>query len=162
MRESDKLDFFNLLNNPEVTRYCFDVPTQEEIESRFSSRLKKWNLKSNHWLTFSIFRKEDGKFVGISGFKIVDSSFRAEVGYLFLPEYFGKGYATEAQQFINDYAFSIGISTLIANVTPGNLSSVRVLEKSGFEFEAETENAVLINGVLYNNLLYIKYLRAAA
>jgi len=107
-------------------------------------------LESKHWLCLSILEKMNGKFVGISGFKLNQNV--AEVGFLLLPIYQGLGYATESLLAVRNYAKRIGIKELSARITKGNSASVHVIEKCGFMYKAEHERAVCINQKMYNDL----------
>ncbi|MCS4307379.1 RimJ/RimL family protein N-acetyltransferase [Rheinheimera pacifica] len=78
----------------------------------------------------------------------------AEFGYMFLPEHFGKGYATEALLATKQFAFSLGLTQLQATVTEGNTGSCRVLEKCGFVLSKRIEQAYSINNTLYDDLIY--------
>ena len=56
-----------------------------------------------------------------------------EIGYSVLPQFHGKGYATEMINGLVHWAFSHAeVSRIIAETTPNNIPSVRVLDKTGF------------------------------
>lgn len=62
-----------------------------------------------------------------------------ELGYRFLPEFWGKGLATEAATAAIDYARDgLGLRRLIALVHPDNAASARVLAKLAFLREGKT------------------------
>lgn len=57
-----------------------------------------------------------------------------ELGYRFLPEYWGKGYATETARAALNYAFNeIKTDVVYAMAVTENTGSNRVLQKLGFE-----------------------------
>jgi RimJ/RimL family protein N-acetyltransferase len=59
-----------------------------------------------------------------------------DVGYAFLPQYWSKGYASESVSAVLAYARNtLGIHRILGITTPDNISSIRVLEKAGLEFE---------------------------
>lgn len=59
-----------------------------------------------------------------------------DLGFAFLPEHQGKGYAMESAQGIVDYASGeLGLSTLLAIVMPANGKSITLLEKLGFRYK---------------------------
>lgn len=158
LKQTSKLDdkhFFALLQNTQVVKFCFDAPTPEEIQIQFESRLVPWNITSSHWLSLSIYEKTRGFFIGIIGLRMDHGSkTQAELGFLLLPEYHGKGYATEAVVAIQQYAARLDIQAIIAKVTKGNWASSRVLEKCGFTLQRELSGAVCINHIFYNDLEY--------
>lgn len=56
-----------------------------------------------------------------------------EIGYIFIPEYWGRGLATEAARCIMDYAYrEIGDVKLVALIDPDNEASRKTLLKLGF------------------------------
>ena len=61
-----------------------------------------------------------------------------DLGYAFLPEFWSKGYASESAAAVLDLGRSLGLTKLIAFVTPSNAGSSRVLEKLGFSFAGFT------------------------
>lgn len=138
MRQLAKADrdlFFLLHRNVEVMRYVSNEPLDDmEIGERFESRLAAWHKNAGHWLCLTVFTLGSNRAVGVTGFKLNDDNpLHAEVGYLFLPEYHGKGYGTESLRALKDYVADIlGVKQLTAAVVDGNRSSLGVLEKCGF------------------------------
>jgi RimJ/RimL family protein N-acetyltransferase len=80
-------------------------------------------------------RKEDGAPIGMCGLIKRDSLADVDIGYAFLPEFGGKGYATEAAAGVLAYAPSVGIRRLVAITSPGNDASDAVLRRIGMRFE---------------------------
>jgi len=150
--ESDREEFIRLLGSSTVSQYCFDTPSLQDIEIQFESRLQQWSINSQHWLSLSIYEKSSANFVGVTGFKKVQES--GEVGFLLLPEYHGYGYGTESLKVVRDFAESLGIAELSARITKGNVASIGVVEKCGFNLVAEHQNAVCIKQKKYNDLEY--------
>ena len=61
-----------------------------------------------------------------------------DVGYRFLPKYWGRGLATEACGACVNFGFDVmQIDRIIGLVLPQNEASIRVLEKSGLVLEDE-------------------------
>jgi len=66
----------------------------------------------------------------------VEGADEVEVGYGFLPEYWGRGLATEIAQACVRIGFEqLGLSSLVAITTPMNLASQRVMTKAGLAYE---------------------------
>lgn len=89
----------------------------------------------------AVTENESGKFIGLS--KIVPfENGMTEIGYALLPEFWGKGYASEITSCLVDYARELGtIQELIGLVDPDNQPSIRILTKNGFVFYREFNNA---------------------
>jgi len=101
----------------------------------------------------------DGNAVGSIGFIIKDDVYSrsAEVGYWLGEDHWGKGIATEALTAITKYAFdNFDLARLYAGVYEWNKTSVRVLEKAGYSFEARLRKAVTKNGVTMDEFLFAK------
>lgn len=79
--------------------------------------------------------KEDGRPIGVCGLAKRDFLDDVDIGYAFLPEYGGKGYAFEAAQATLAHARALGLTRLVATVVPENAASIRLLEKLGLRFE---------------------------
>jgi RimJ/RimL family protein N-acetyltransferase len=59
-----------------------------------------------------------------------------DLGYALLPEFWSKGFALESASAVLAYARgTLGLKRVAAVVNPDNQSSIRLLEKMGFEFE---------------------------
>ena len=72
---------------------------------------------------------EDSAFVGQQE---PDSDPAVEIGYTIFPDHRGRGYATEAVTALVDWAGQISaVRVVLAAITPGNVASVRVLERVG-------------------------------
>jgi RimJ/RimL family protein N-acetyltransferase len=82
--------------------------------------------------------KATGLAIGISGL-IRRAGFQdIDLGYAFLPEHTGRGYALEAARAWLEYAFQVlGRHRVIALVSPGNEHSIHLLERCGFRCEGD-------------------------
>lgn len=84
------------------------------------------------WLVQSKLTRES---VGLCGFFKRDYLDAPDIGYAFLPEFWGNGYAGEASIACIDYAFqSLSFQKIYGICGPNNKSSIAVLEKSGLVF----------------------------
>jgi RimJ/RimL family protein N-acetyltransferase len=92
------------------------------------------NAEGKH-LTLAITAKGSGELIGMVSLT-PDSDGRAEIGYWLGAPYWGKGFATEAVQAMIDALFTwTDAKAVTAGVFLSNVSSRRVLEKSGFQQE---------------------------
>ncbi len=76
----------------------------------------------------------DGTFIGQCGLLLqeVDGEFILEIGYHLFPEYWGKGYATEAAIYFKEYARRHHLSTFIVSlIHPDNTPSQAVAKRNG-------------------------------
>jgi RimJ/RimL family protein N-acetyltransferase len=99
------------------------------------------------------------QFVGEIGIDIKEDVFRlsAEIGYFIAEPFWGNGIASKAIKLMTDYAFeNFNIIRIEAGVFAFNKASMRVLEKNDFYLESIKRNAVLKNGKIIDDYLWIK------
>jgi len=85
---------------------------------------------------YAVELREGGGPIGMCGLIKRDSLPDVDIGYAFLPEYFGKGYAMEAVAETVEHARrDFGLKRLLGITSPDNVPSIRVLEKLDFVFE---------------------------
>jgi len=85
--------------------------------------------------------QEKGTPIGLSGLIKRDTLEHVDIGYAFLPQHRGRGYAFEAAQAVVAHARSLGIVRLAAIVNPANAASSALLRKLGMRFERHAELA---------------------
>jgi GNAT superfamily N-acetyltransferase len=88
---------------------------------------------------FGVLHLASGKVVGAAGFKGPPGTDGAvEIAYGIVPDYQGRGYATEAARALVSYASNSGRVRLIcAHTLPTQNASTRVLTKCGFKLIGE-------------------------
>ena len=87
--------------------------------------------------------RETGELIGDTGISEVEGKpEEVEIGYVISGEQRRKGYAAEVVKAMTEFIASVfRIRTVYGRVIKGNEASVRVLEKSGYEFVAEESGA---------------------
>ncbi len=74
--------------------------------------------------------------IGLCGLFRRDGLDEPDIGYAVLPEYCGKGYAYEASCAVIEHARSdLGLTRLIAIISPDNEASIGLVRKLGLRFE---------------------------
>lgn len=90
---------------------------------------------ANGLLSFGIFEKQTGKFMGTVGVGDHDDLHEPEIFYHLLPEYRGCGFAAEAVKRVTEWAFeNFDIEYLIGTVAVDNVKSQNVLMRCGYHF----------------------------
>ena len=80
----------------------------------------------------------ENKFIGMmNDTEIKDGTI--EMGYAYLPDYYNRGYATEAFRGAIDYLFDRGFETVLAGAFEENPASLRVMAKCGMTRQEYTE-----------------------
>jgi RimJ/RimL family protein N-acetyltransferase len=69
----------------------------------------------------------------------IDGTPEVEIGYRLAEAFWGQGFAPEAAAATRDVAFGVfGLSRVVALIDPLNVRSVRVAEKIGMDWHAQT------------------------
>ncbi|KAA1156468.1 N-acetyltransferase [Pseudoalteromonas fuliginea] len=153
LSDADWSVFLQLHREPDVLQYCFDMPKEVFVRQRFEQRLPIWDPDSRHPLCFAVINNETQEVIGVTGFTY--DGITAELGYLFLPKHFSKGYATESLRTVIEWARQeCGIKQFKAVVTRGNTSSENVLSKCGLTQTDTIPQSHLIAGTRYDDLIY--------
>lgn len=130
---SDSGFILQLLNSPGWLRYIGDRNVRSEADAK--NYLENGPMKSyrdNGYGLWLVALKESGKPIGMCGLIKRDYLEHRDIGFAFLPEYTGKGYAEESAQAVIDYARNTLLLPVVAAITvPGNASSIKLLEKLG-------------------------------
>jgi RimJ/RimL family protein N-acetyltransferase len=131
----DKEALFRLHSDPEVQKYTGEpvVESLEEIEKAIEGRIKHYKQYGfGRWATFL---KKNMQFVGWAGLLYLPEFDEIDLGYRFLPQYWGSGIATEVSHAILKYGFeTLNLERIIAIAMKEHKASIRVMEKIGMEF----------------------------
>ena len=135
---ADDAEFIlDLLNQPSFIKYIGDrnVQTveqaQEYIENRFAASYQKFGF--GMW---AVELKETKAAMGICGFVKRDSLPDADIGFAFLPQFEGRGYALESVVGTMKYGREkLNLTRILAVTSQDNEKSGRLLEKIGLKFE---------------------------
>src|SRR5258708_10936442 len=80
--------------------------------------------------------KDAGTHIGICGLLKREVLEDVDIGYALLPEFWSQGYALESASAVMSYAREkLRAERVLAVVNADNQSSIRLLEKLGFQFE---------------------------
>jgi RimJ/RimL family protein N-acetyltransferase len=141
--EDDAVPFHALLSDPAIIRYTGDPAggtksveqSLEVLRSRTLADYRKYGF--GRW---ACVHKASGVLIGFSGLKYLDDIGEVDIGYRFLPAYWGVGLATESARPVLEYGFTrLRLGRIIGLVDPANDASVRVLEKLGMVRVGEEE-----------------------
>lgn len=101
-------------------------------------------------------RGEDGAYLGKLDVDINAAHVATNVGWLFFPPFWGKGYASEAVKALAEHLTRAGVSEQRVYVTLGNGASARVAEKAGFAFTRVIPRNDRFRGVIYDDLEFVR------
>lgn len=122
----DWKDLYEYLSNEEVVRY---EPYSTFSEEDCRNEALKRSQQDYFW---AVCLKENNKLIGNIYFKQQDPKefMTWELGYVFNPQYYGQGYATESCREVIDYAIqNHKARRIVAMCNPENKSSWKLLER---------------------------------
>lgn len=150
MRLTDLEDMTRLLGDPEVMTF-YPQPKSRD-EAREWIRWNQRNYERDGMGLWLLRNRASSSFIGDCGltWQLIDGTEELEIGYHVLPEFQGRGFATEAAIASRDLALSLGHRRLVSIIHPNNRASRRVAEKVGMTVERETHSRTGAPVVLYS------------
>ncbi len=137
LRADDASFILELVNDPAWLRHIGDkgVRTLDDARAYIANGPAASHARHGFGLDL-VELKTDATPIGLCGLIKRDTLPDVDIGYAFLPQFRGAGYATEAVAAVIEHAKeSLGLPRLAAIVSPDNHASIRVLEKLGLRFE---------------------------
>lgn len=157
--ESERLSFRKLNNDdaPEILKLRGNAEIMKYIPRPLATTLQEAldhikiindKIDDNLDINWAITERGNDKCIGIIGFyRTQPENFRTELGYMIMPEYWGKGYITEAVKRLLHFAFeNLNFHSIEAVIDSRHIASEKVLIKSGFRKEAH-----FVEDFFYNN-----------
>ncbi|MBO9613422.1 MAG: GNAT family N-acetyltransferase [Dyadobacter sp.] len=130
-------DYFRLVSQQDVMLYISGTALDAEgARNRFERSLRADGQQSDMGFV-AVYEQASDLYIGLGKIVPFEDGF-TEIGYALLPEFWGKGYASEITGRLIAYARECGnIESLLALVEPENQASINVLTKQQFRFFRE-------------------------
>jgi RimJ/RimL family protein N-acetyltransferase len=139
MHEDDTPALFAIYGDPEVMRYASDEPFPDLATVALMLRSVAELLASGKSLEWALVEKASAQLVGTCGLHSFDEeSNSAEVGCMLARSAWGRGLMREALPVLFDYARSLGITQLHADIDAPNERSIRLFRQLGFVYRHDT------------------------
>lgn len=152
---TDVPDVHEYTSDPEVCRWSTWGPNTVAQTRSFVEDAARRHLVGDP-ASYTFAAVLGGKAIGSVSVWTTDLQDRnGELGYTFHRDHWGKGYATEAVGHLLAVGFEeLKLERISATCHPGNMASIRVLEKSGFRQEGLLRSHRLVRGVRRDSLLF--------
>lgn len=127
----DFIDYYSLVSDKRVMAQITERAIPEDEAKENYQKL----LERNQQTAFGSFRVMDGKtdaFIGLAHMTPKGNG-EAEIGYMFLPEYWNQGYGKAVMKKLLELSDTSDFTVLTAIIDPGNIASKRLLEINGFQ-----------------------------
>lgn len=161
LRKSDAKDFFNGLNNFNISKWLILVSspyTLADANEWISNAREKSRERPREDYFLGIELTSQSKIIGGMDLYNVDITQKtAEVGYWLGARYHNNGHGSEALQRILNFSFGrLRLRRLEASVLDGNHVSENLLTKFGFKLEGFKRRAILCEAdkQIKNELIY--------
>ncbi|EGN97995.1 hypothetical protein SERLA73DRAFT_182813 [Serpula lacrymans var. lacrymans S7.3] len=144
-------DILQLWNDPLVLPSATS-DTVVPHSPKFKDVLRETFEKAAIWVIITL--KETGEFMGYSCIHIIMPKNRNGMfGVCLLPQYWDKGYGTEASKFVVDHSFRwLNLHRVSLDVHGDNPRAIAVYQKLGFVVEGRIREAVWKDNVWVDNL----------
>lgn len=127
----------DLLNQPSFLRFIGDKKVRTLDDAR--NYILSGPVDSYERLGFGLYLaqlKESSVPIGICGLLKRETLEDVDIGFAFLPQFWGRGYAYESAKATMTYGSEvIGLKRIVAITSPDNDGSITLLEKLGMKFE---------------------------
>lgn len=134
LSEEDFHHYFALVSDEKVMAMVTEraIPV-EEARNNYKSLLNK-NKAHKDFGSFKVFERDTNDFIGLGKLAINEEDLsEAEIGYLVLPEFWGKGYGSEiASLMLEKVEQSKTLNRITAIIDPNNAASKKILLNNGF------------------------------
>lgn len=155
--ESDWVGVHNYASQEQVSEHQTWEPNSKEESKEFVNQILDDSQKMPRTrFIFAIVHKEDEAMIGSGEINIRSFNNKTgEISYIFNHDYWGKGIATEVAKIIIEFGFSeLNLHRIYATCALKNISSKKVLEKSGMSFEGRMRETLLLKEGWRDSLLY--------
>lgn len=133
MDECDSANIFELNADAEVLKYTGD-PAFNSVKEAEIFLTNYSDYTKNGFGRWGVQVKDKKEFIGWCGLKLHPNG-EVDLGFRFLKQFWGLGFATEASLACVAYGFSeLDLDYIIGRVMHKNLASIRVLEKVGMTY----------------------------
>ncbi|MBS1610031.1 MAG: GNAT family N-acetyltransferase [Bacteroidetes bacterium] len=141
IQESDFNNWLEFHKNPLTSLYWISEKESPEKECEKWYQYQFYRYENDKGGMNALIEKESGRLIGHCGLLVqtVDNITELEIAYSLLPEFWNKGYATEAASKCRDYAFENDFSdSLISIISLTNIPSEKVALKIGMSVDKQT------------------------
>jgi RimJ/RimL family protein N-acetyltransferase len=133
----DDADFYlALVNDPGFLEHIGDrgIRTREDaVQALLEGPIAMQEMRGHSLYVVEL--KDSGEPIGMCGLIKRETLDGVDIGYAYLANYCGRGYAYEAGMAVLALAPALGLKRVLAITSPNNLASNGLLRKMGMRFE---------------------------
>lgn len=154
--EQDARGMYDYARQARTTKYLLWSPHKSLRYTKQYIRLLSEKYESCEFYDWGVHDRETGAFIGTCGFASLDDTRNsAELGYVFSPRVWGRGYATEAARCVMDYGFRVlKLDFITARFLYGNTKSEAVMRRLNMTSQGVLPESLYVKGRLRTVLQY--------
>ena len=156
--ETDYDDLLKLQSSAEVARFLLhDARTPEQVREALAGRLADVPMDTDgQALTVAVIQRETGQHVGeVTLFMNSVEHRTGEIGFVFHPEFHGRGFAAEASIELLRLGFEeLGMHRIIGRLDARNTSSANLMKRLGLRQEAHFVRNEFLKGEWTDELVF--------
>lgn len=156
LRPEDENEIFKIHSDERIAEFLIR-PLYKSIDEarKFIDKINH-GISNNDSVYWGITLRNEDEIIGtICIWNISKENFRAEIGFELLPQFQGKGLMQEALTTVLDYGFEkMKLHTIAGQVSPDNLSSIKIMSKNNFKREAYFKEDTFYNGKFLDTTIY--------
>ncbi|TCO44136.1 RimJ/RimL family protein N-acetyltransferase [Kribbella antiqua] len=156
--ETDYDDLLKLQSNDDVTRFLlYDSKTPDEVRESLALRMADVPMDADlQALTLAVILRETGQHVGEVTLFVENSTHQGgEIGFVFHPEFHGRGFAAEASAQVLRMGFEeLGMHRIIGRLDARNTGSANLLKRLGMRQEAHFVRNEFLKGEWTDELVF--------
>ena len=149
-QRSDLEQWFSIESDPEVRKYILDgsILNREQSLAYIDQNIDSYAKFS--FGRYTLREKKSFRLIGMCGF--LKTEMGIDFGYRLSKDMWGCGLGFEAANAVLNYGVdSIGLKHCVAGVMPGNLASIKILDRLGFVYQKD----VIFDGLTYHNYTFL-------
>ena len=129
---------FQLVNEPSFIENIGDRNVRSEEDAvRYIQNGPMASYERYGYGLYKVELRETSTPIGICGPLKRETLEYPDIGFAFLPPFWGQGYALESSAAVMNYSREVlGLNNIAAITTPTNEPSIKLLEKLGFRFQS--------------------------
>lgn len=125
--------FFKLVSNEKIMVMNYGRVFTLEEAKKYYEKVLSINEKHKDFGQFKVFEGITHNFIGLGAIVANEEVTEAEIEYLLLPNYWGKGYGSTLAETLISMASGVkSIEKVTAIADPNNVGSKKILLKNGF------------------------------
>ncbi|MGG0262874.1 GNAT family N-acetyltransferase [Bacillus mycoides] len=137
---TDFSPYFQLVSNERVMAQITEraIPL-EEAQNDYEKLLRR-NEKHKLFGSYKVYDSATNEFIGLGHVTVIEDNVKeAEIGYMILPEHWGKRYGSYIARELIEIAKQTDVNVLKAIIDPNNIPSRKILINVGFTSDVVCE-----------------------